>query len=73
MKNIVKIFSFAAALAVAFSCSDLNDYPAFEDSKSFAAFDVSSVSVNENAGTVSIPVTVASIDPMQVEIGRAHV
>lgn len=68
MKNIVKIFSFAAALAVAFSCSDLNDYPAFEDSKSFAAFDVTSVSVDENAGTVSIPVTVASIDPMQVAV-----
>lgn len=68
MKNIVKIFSFAAALAVAFSCSDLNDYPAFEDSKSFAAFDVTSVSVDENAGTVSIPVTVASIDPVQVAV-----
>ncbi|MBQ9722202.1 MAG: hypothetical protein IJV84_01630 [Bacteroidales bacterium] len=68
MKNIVKIFSFAAALAVAFSCSDLNDYPAFEDSKSFAAFDVTSVSVDENAGTVSIPVTIASIDPKQVAL-----
>jgi len=68
MKNIVKIFSFAAALAVAFSCSDLNDYPAFEDSKSFAAFDVTSVSVDENAGTVSIPVTIASVDPKQVAL-----
>ena len=68
MKNIFKIFTFAVALSAAFSCSKLNETPAFEDSKSFAAFDVTSVTVDENAGKVSIPVTVASIDPKTVAI-----
>lgn len=68
MKNIFKIFTFAVALSAAFSCSKLNETPVFEDSMSFAAFDVTSVTVNENAGKVSIPVTIASIDPMAVAV-----
>lgn len=68
MKKIFKTFCFAAALTAAFSCSDLNVTPEFEDSKSFAAFDVTSVTVDENAGTVSIPVTVASVDPKMVAV-----
>ena len=68
MKNIFKIFTFAVALSAAFSCSKLNETPAFEDSKSFAAFDVTSVTVDENVGKVSIPVTIASIDPKTVAV-----
>ena len=68
MKNIFKIFAFAVALSAAFSCSKLNETPVFEASQSFAAFDVTSVSVNEDMGTVSIPVTIASIDPMTVAL-----
>ena len=68
MKKIFRTFCFAAALTAAFSCSDLNVTPQFEDSKSFAAFDVTSVSVDENAGSVSIPVTIASVDPKQIAI-----
>ena len=68
MKKIFRTFCFAAALTAAFSCSDLNVTPEFEDSKSFAAFDVTSVSVDENAGSVSIPVTIASVDPKQIAI-----
>lgn len=68
MKNIFKIFTFAVALGAAFSCSKLNETPVFETSKSYAAFDVTSVTVDENVGTVSIPVTIASIDPMSVAV-----
>ena len=68
MKNIFKIFVFAVALSAAFSCSKLNETPVFEDSMSFVAFDVTSVIVNENAGSVSIPVTIASIDPKAVTV-----
>lgn len=68
MKNIFKIFAFAVALSAAFSCSRLNETPVFEDSMSFVAFDVTSVIVNENAGSVSIPVTIASIDPKAVTV-----
>ena len=68
MKKIFKTFCFAAALSAAFSCSNLNVTPAFEDSKSFAAFDVTSVTVDENAGTVSIPVTIASLEPKAVAV-----
>lgn len=68
MKKIFKAFCFAAALSAAFSCSNLNVTPAFEDSKSFVAFDVTSVSVDENAGTLSIPVTIGSIDPKTVAV-----
>ena len=71
MKKIFKTFCFAAALTAAFSCSDLNVTPEFEDSKSFAAFDVTSVTVDENAGTVSIPVTFASVDPKMVAVAYA--
>lgn len=68
MKNIFKIFAFAVALSAVFACSKLNETPVFEDSKSFAAFDVTSVTVNENAGSVSIPVTIASLDPKNIAV-----
>lgn len=68
MKNIFKILTFAAALSAAFSCSKLNETPVFEESRSFAAFDVTSVTVNENAGSVSIPITIASADPKTVAL-----
>lgn len=67
MKIIYKIFVFAAALAAFASC-DLNKTPVFEDSRSFAAFDKTSVTVNEDAGSVSIPVTIASVDPKTVSV-----
>ena len=68
MKRIYKYFACALALTGAFSCSDLNETPVFEDSKSFVAFSQTSYSVKEDAGTLSIPVTVASIDAKQVTV-----
>lgn len=67
MKTAYRILAFAAAVAAAASC-DLNKTPEFEDSMSFAAFDQTSVVVSENAGSVSIPVTIASIDPKKVAV-----
>ena len=68
MKNIYKYIACAFALTAALSCSKLNETPVFEDSKSFVAFGQTSYSVNEDAGTISIPVTVASPDPKQVTV-----
>ncbi|MGN1220113.1 MAG: Calx-beta domain-containing protein [Candidatus Cryptobacteroides sp.] len=57
----------AAAVATLASC-DLNKTPVFEDSRSFAAFDKTAITVNEDAGLVTIPVTIASIDPKKVAV-----
>lgn len=68
MKSLYKILTVGAAMAAMVSC-DLNQTPRFDDcNDAFAAFDVTSVTVNENAGTVSIPVTIASRDPKTVAV-----
>lgn len=65
--KIYKLLTLAAAVAVLASC-DINKTPVFEDSRSFAAFDNTSITVNEDAGVVTIPVTIASIDPKKVAV-----
>lgn len=70
MKNIYKLISGMAVLAAAISC-DLNKTPVFDDADAFAAFGISSVSVDEDDQTVSIPVTIASINPMNVTVSYA--
>lgn len=67
MKNIYKIISGVALLAMAAAC-DLNKTPEFDDADYFAAFDTESVTVNEDAGTVSIPVYIASVDPKNTTV-----
>ncbi len=67
MKNLFKIFAGAVILTVLASC-DLNETPVFDDKDAFVAMDISSATVDENAGKVIIPVTIASIDPMQTSI-----
>lgn len=68
MKSLYKILTIGAALAAMVSC-DLNQTPVFDDAnESFAAFDITSVSVNENVGKLSIPVTIASITPKKVSV-----
>lgn len=67
MKAVYKTMISAMAAVSVISC-DLNKTPVFEECKSFAAFDKTSVVVNENAGTVSIPVTIASSDPRKVAV-----
>lgn len=68
MKNIFKYIACAFALTAAFSCSKLNETPVFEDSKSFVAFGQTSYSVREDAGVLSIPVTLASPDAKKVTV-----
>lgn len=60
MKNIYKCLACALAFFGALSCSDLNETPVFEDSKSFVALGSTSYVVNEDCGVLSIPVTMAS-------------
>lgn len=68
MKKFYKILTTCAALATMASCQ-LNETPVFNDATdAFAAFDISSVTVNEDAGSVSIPVTVASVNPVKVSV-----
>ncbi len=67
MKNLFKIFTGAMTLAAVVSC-DLNKTPVFDDKDAFVAIDITSVSVDENAGTVSIPVTIASANPMNTTV-----
>ncbi len=65
--NLFKIFAGAAVLAALASC-ELNETPVFDDKDAFVAMDISSIAVDENAGTVSIPVTIASTNPMQTSV-----
>ncbi len=59
MKNILKYIAGAAAVAALAGCS-LNPLPSFDDADAFVALDKTKISVNEDAGTVSIPMTIAS-------------
>lgn len=68
MKNIYKFLGCALALSAAFSCSKLNETPVFDAAESFVAFDKASVVIAENGGVVSLPVSVASIDPTAVTV-----
>ncbi len=65
--NIFKIFACSMAL-VAFASCELNETPVFDDKDAFVAMDKSSIIVNEDAGRIVIPVTIASIDPMKTSV-----
>ena len=68
MKNILKYTACAFALSAAFSCSSLNETPVFSSEDSFVAFDKGAAIVNEDAGKISLPISVASIDPVGVTV-----
>ena len=69
MKNYNKILTIAfVALLLVPSCKKLNENPVFEASESFAAFTQDVISVDENKGTLSIPVEIASIDPVKTTV-----
>ena len=68
MKNaFFKIMAGAAAITALASCN-LNDYPTFQESDSLVAMDKSAIIVDETVGTISIPVTIASIDPIKTAV-----
>lgn len=68
MKNIYRFTACALALTAALSCSKLNETPVFEDGKSFVGFAQTLYTVNEDADSLVIPVTVASPDPVKVTV-----
>lgn len=61
MKKIFYLISIMVLGFLAASCSNLNEFPTFDDNDAFAAFKTSSVTVAENVGTVNIPVHVTSL------------
>lgn len=67
MKNILKYIAGAVAVASLAGCN-LNPLPTFDESESFVAFDKSAVSVNEDAGTVTLPLTIASLDVVKSNV-----
>lgn len=69
MKNNMK-YILGAALMVGFaaSCSKLNEMPVFDASESFAAFEVSTYSLPEDGGTLTIPVSIAALEPVRTTV-----
>lgn len=68
MKNtFFKIMAGAAAFTALASCN-LNDCPTFDDADAFVAFDKTGIMVDETAGSVTIPVTIASIAPVKTSV-----
>ena len=62
MKKIFKYFSFVTVAIMALaSCQNLNQEPVFDDDDAFVAFDIATKSVSEDGGSISIPVTLASV------------
>lgn len=70
MKKYQIILASAVAI-LAVSCKGLNEAPKFNPADSFAAFDKTTMAATEEAGRVSIPVTIASIDPIATTVTYA--
>lgn len=68
MKKIFKYLGALAMGAVLFTSCDLNDYPEFNDKDAFVAFNKASVSAVENAGTVNVPITLASVKGVSASV-----
>ena len=66
--KLYKTILAGAVIIAAASCSKLNENPVFSAADSFAAFDKTAISATEEAGRVSIPVTIASIDPITTTV-----
>lgn len=62
MKKILYLIAIsAAAVAMSTSCSNLNNYPVFDDANAFVSFGKVSVTVPENAGYAKIPIVLSSV------------
>ena len=70
MKKFQIILASAVAI-FAVSCKGLNEAPKFDPADSFAAFDKTTMAATEEAGRVSIPVTIACIDPIATTVTYA--
>lgn len=67
MNKLIRIIPVVAGFVLLASC-DLNKYPEFDDKDAFAAIDIAKVSVKETVGKISIPVTIASVNPIQTSV-----
>lgn len=65
MKRRINTFFALALGAFALISCNANDLPKFNDADAFIAFDKSSISVDENAGTVNIPITLVSLNGIE--------
>lgn len=68
MKKTNKFFAIAGTLLALASCDGLNTVPEFQEEDAFAAFGIPAVSVNEDAGKVVVPVSIASIKPIAAAV-----
>ncbi len=68
MKLNRTIILAGAVLVMAASCRGLNQPPQWTDADNFAAFDKAQISVSEDAGSVRIPVTIASVNPVKTTV-----
>lgn len=66
MKRTMKYIVGLAVLAIT-ACNP-NTFPEFSTADSFVAFDAVSLSIDENGGSISLPLTIASIDPVKTNI-----
>ena len=73
MKKILYYFGVVAlGLAVA-SCDDFNVAPTFDDNNAFVEIGKTSISVAEDGGIISIPVTLASLKGIEETVSYAAV
>jgi hypothetical protein len=61
MKKTILYFSIIVAGVLWGASCSLNETPVFDDSEAFAAFEKATLSVNENAGTLRVPVRLTSL------------
>ena len=68
MKRIFTYLSLILTLSFfAVSC-DLNQLPVFDDKDAFVAFDKAGIKVQEDAGIIEIPVTLASVEGLTAKV-----
>jgi hypothetical protein len=67
MKKIYSILTVALIVLVS-SCDKLNEMPEFNDGDAFVAFNKTTMSVNEDGSTLSIPVTLASVSGISANV-----
>ena len=68
MKKIYLIFTVIFSLVLLASCDGLNTVPVFDDADSFASITVGSKGINEDGGQLSIPVQIASTNPIKTTV-----
>ena len=68
MKKIFKYLSALTLGAVLFTSCDMNKLPVFDDKDAFVAFNSATASVVENAGSVNVPVTLASLKGLNASV-----